>query len=69
MTIRSGDRRGYQQDLRNRREAQAEVLSDIAEGADIVMVKPALSCLDVIADVAQLVDVHLEEHHVRQLGA
>ena len=51
VTIASGDRRGYQQDLRNRREAAAEVLADVAEGADLVMVKPALSCLDVIADV------------------
>ncbi|HEY8081202.1 MAG TPA: porphobilinogen synthase [Acidimicrobiales bacterium] len=64
VTIQSGDRRGYQQDLRNRREARAEVLADIAEGADIVMVKPALSCLDVIADVAQLVDVPVAAYHV-----
>ena len=47
-----GDRRGYQQDLRNRREALAEVALDVAEGADMVMVKPALAYLDVIAEVA-----------------
>ncbi len=53
VTIAGGrDRRGYQQDLRNRREALAEVALDVAEGADIVMVKPALAYLDVIADVA-----------------
>ena len=46
-----GDRRGYQMDLRNRREAVREVELDLAEGADIVMVKPALSYLDIIRDV------------------
>jgi porphobilinogen synthase len=64
VTITSGDRRGYQQDLRNRREAIAEVLADVEEGADIVMVKPALSCLDVIADVAEVVDVPVAAYHV-----
>jgi len=64
VTIAQGDRKGYQQDLRNRREAVAEVLADVAEGADIVMVKPALSCLDVIADVAELVDVPVAAYHV-----
>ncbi len=46
-----GDRRGYQMDPANRREALKEVLIDALEGADIVMVKPALSYLDVISDV------------------
>ena len=46
-----GDRRGYQQDPRNRREALEEVRLDMAEGADMVMVKPALAYLDVIAAV------------------
>jgi porphobilinogen synthase len=64
VTIASGDRRGYQQDLRNRREAIAEVLADVEEGADLVMVKPALSCLDVIADVAAVVDVPVAAYHV-----
>ncbi len=64
VTISSGDRRGYQQDLRNRREAIAEVLADVDEGADLVMVKPALSCLDVIADVASVVDVPVAAYHV-----
>jgi porphobilinogen synthase len=64
VTIASGDRRGYQQDLRNRREALSEVLSDVAEGADLVMVKPALSCLDVIADVRDVVDVPVAAYHV-----
>jgi porphobilinogen synthase len=59
-----GDRRGYQQDPRNGREALAEVALDIAEGADIVMVKPALAYLDVIASVAARVDVPVAAYHV-----
>lgn len=47
-----GDRRTYQQDPANRREGALEVDLDIAEGADIVMVKPAMSYLDVLADTA-----------------
>ncbi len=46
-----GDRRSYQMDPANRREAIKEVALDIEEGADVVMVKPALSYLDVISDV------------------
>jgi porphobilinogen synthase len=64
VTIAHGDRRSYQQDLRNRREALAEVRTDVQEGADLVMVKPALSCLDVIADVRALVDVPVAAYHV-----
>jgi porphobilinogen synthase len=59
-----GDRRGYQQDPGNRREALAEVALDVAEGADIVMVKPALAYLDVIAEVAATVDVPVAAYHV-----
>ncbi|GAA5196660.1 porphobilinogen synthase [Microbacterium jejuense] len=47
-----GDRRTYQQDPANRREGARELELDIAEGADIVMVKPAMSYLDVLADAA-----------------
>ncbi len=47
-----GDRRTYQQDPANRREGALELDLDIAEGADIVMVKPAMSYLDVLADAA-----------------
>ncbi len=47
-----GDRRSYQLDASNRREGLREVLLDVAEGADIVMVKPAMSYLDVLADAA-----------------
>jgi porphobilinogen synthase len=59
-----GDRRTYQQDPRNRHEALAEVALDVAEGADMVMVKPALAYLDVIADVARAVDVPVAAYHV-----
>jgi porphobilinogen synthase len=59
-----GDRRAYQQDPANRREALAEVRLDLAEGADIVMVKPALPYLDVVSDVRRLVDVPVAAYHV-----
>jgi porphobilinogen synthase len=59
-----GDRRGYQQDPRNRREALAEVALDVEEGADVVMVKPALAYLDVIAEVRAAVDVPVAAYHV-----
>ncbi len=58
------DRRDYQQDPRNRREALAEVALDLEEGADMVMVKPALSYLDVISDVRDAVDVPVGAYHV-----
>ncbi len=52
-----GDRKSYQMDYHNRREAQKEVKLDIEEGADIVMVKPALSYLDIIADTKKNTDL------------
>ncbi|UOQ61855.1 porphobilinogen synthase [Leucobacter rhizosphaerae] len=48
----TGDRRSYQQDPANRREGRYEARLDLAEGADVLMVKPAMSYLDVLADVA-----------------
>jgi porphobilinogen synthase len=59
-----GDRRAYQQDPRNRREAGVEVALDLAEGADLVMVKPATAYLDVVADVRAAVDVPLAAYSV-----
>jgi porphobilinogen synthase len=59
-----GDRKGYQQDWHNAREAIAEVRLDIAEGADMVMVKPAVTYLDIIAKVRAEVDVPLAAYHV-----
>ncbi len=58
------DRRGYQQDPANRREAIAEVRADVEEGADMVMVKPALGYLDVISDARAAVDVPVAAYHV-----
>jgi porphobilinogen synthase len=60
----AGDRRTYQQDPANRRESLRELALDVAEGADIVMVKPAGTSLDVIADVAAAVDVPVAAYQV-----
>jgi porphobilinogen synthase len=49
-----GDRKTYQQDYRNRKESLREVALDIEQGADIVMVKPAMSYLDIVSDVAKI---------------
>jgi len=59
-----GDRRSYQMDFRNSREALKEVYLDIEEGADIVMVKPALAYLDIIHRVKQAVDVPVCAYNV-----
>jgi porphobilinogen synthase len=59
-----GDRRTYQQDPANAREAVREALIDEAEGADIVMVKPALGFLDVVARVRDAVDVPVAAYNV-----
>ena len=59
-----GDRRTYQQDPANRREGLRETLLDLAEGADMVMVKPAMSYLDVLADVAAASDVPVAAYQV-----
>jgi porphobilinogen synthase len=59
-----GDRRAYQQDPANAREALREVRLDVAEGADIVMVKPAMAYLDVVAQVRGAVDVPVAAYQV-----
>ena len=59
-----GDRRTYQQDSANAREGVREVLLDVAEGADIVMVKPALAYLDVIRRVRDAVDVPVAAYNI-----
>ncbi len=59
-----GDRKAYQQDPRNAREALEEIRADLAEGADMVMVKPALAYLDVLATARAEVDVPLAAYHV-----
>ena len=59
-----GDRRAYQQDPRNGREALAEIEQDLAEGADMIMVKPAMTSLDVLAAARGVVRVPLAAYHV-----
>lgn len=59
-----GDRRAYQQHWANRREALSEVLLDVTEGADMVMVKPAVTYLDVLSDVRKAVEVPVAAYHV-----
>jgi len=63
-TPQFGDRRGYQMDPGNVREALKEVALDLDEGADLVMVKPALSYLDVIARVKERFDVPVAAYNV-----
>ncbi|WP_018189170.1 MULTISPECIES: porphobilinogen synthase [unclassified Leifsonia] len=60
----SGDRRAYQQDPANRREGLREARLDLEEGADILMVKPALNYLDVLSDVAAISDVPVWAYQV-----
>lgn len=59
-----GDRRTYQQDPRNLRESLEEIRTDVAEGADMVMVKPALAYLDILTAARQIVDVPLAAYQV-----
>jgi porphobilinogen synthase len=63
-TPQFGDRRSYQMDPANRREALKEVALDIEEGADIVMVKPAMTYLDVISDVKESFDLPVAAYNV-----
>ena len=62
--VGGGDRKAYQQDWRNAREALVEVQADLEQGADMVMVKPALAYLDVIAAVKAAVSVPVAAYHV-----
>ncbi|MCI9198011.1 MAG: porphobilinogen synthase [Lachnospiraceae bacterium] len=59
-----GDRKGYQMDPHNRREGMKEALLDLQEGADILMVKPALSYLDVLSDVKKATHVPVAAYSV-----
>ncbi len=59
-----GDRKSYQMDYHNRREARKEALLDVAEGADIIMVKPAMSYLDLVRDVRETIDVPVATYSV-----
>ncbi|MCR5025630.1 MAG: porphobilinogen synthase [Lachnospiraceae bacterium] len=59
-----GDRKGYQMDYHNRREAIKEALLDVNEGADILMVKPAMSYLDLVREVKDLTDIPMATYSV-----
>ena len=59
-----GDRRTYQMDPANRREAIRECLSDIEEGADIIMIKPAMSYLDMVSEVYKATNVPIATYSV-----
>ena len=59
-----GDRRSYQMDFHNRREGMKEALTDIGEGADIIMVKPAMSYLDMVSEVSKAVNVPVAAYSV-----
>src|SRR5207302_4650500 len=63
-TPQFGDRRSYQMDPANAREALAEVALDVDEGADMIMVKPALSYLDVIRRVRERFDLPVAAYNV-----
>ncbi|MCK5512105.1 MAG: porphobilinogen synthase [Thermodesulfovibrionia bacterium] len=63
-TPQFGDRRSYQMDPSNRREAFKEVALDIEEGADIVMVKPAMCYLDIVSDIKDSFDVPVAAYNV-----
>lgn len=60
----TGDRKTYQMDPANRTEALLEVSLDLEEGADMVMVKPAMSYLDIVRDVAELADVPVSAYQI-----
>ncbi|MDO5408997.1 MAG: porphobilinogen synthase [Lachnospiraceae bacterium] len=59
-----GDRKSYQMDFHNRREALKEAMLDIEEGADIIMVKPALSYLDIVREVKDMTDLPIAAYSV-----
>ena len=61
---RFGDRRGYQMDAANAREAMLEIELDIEEGADVIMVKPALAYLDILREARNRFDVPLAAYNV-----
>lgn len=59
-----GDRKSYQMDFHNRREGMKEALTDVEEGADIIMVKPAMSYLDMVSEVSKAVNVPVAAYSV-----
>lgn len=59
-----GDRKSYQMDFHNRREGMKEALTDVEEGADIIMVKPAMTYLDMVSEVSKAVNVPVATYSV-----
>ena len=59
-----GDRKSYQMDFHNRREGMKEALTDVEEGADIIMVKPAMSYLDMVSELSKAVNVPVATYSV-----
>ena len=59
-----GDRKSYQMDFHNRREGMKEALTDVEEGADIIMVKPAMSYLDMVSEVSKAINVPVAAYSV-----
>ena len=59
-----GDRKSYQMDFHNRREGMKEALTDVEEGADIIMVKPAMSYMDMVSEVSKAVNVPVATYSV-----
>ena len=63
VSLENSDRKSYQQDWRNKREAMNEIKADLNEGADMIMVKPAVTYLDIIAQARELTDVPIGAYH------
>ena len=59
-----GDRKAYQQDWRNGREAISEIRADVEEGADMIMIKPAIPYLDVLSEARKITDLPIAAYHV-----
>ena len=64
VSLENSDRKSYQQDWRNKREAMNEIKADLDEGADMIMVKPAVTYLDIIAQAREITDVPIGAYHV-----
>ena len=64
VSLENSDRKSYQQDWRNKREAMNEIKADLDGGADMIMVKPAVTYLDIIAQAREITDVPIGAYHV-----
>ena len=60
----TGDRKTYQMDYRNKKDAIIEALEDVEQGADFIMVKPALSYLDIVNDLSKVINLPIAAYHV-----